>query len=57
MNQNHTANGDTMDTIDESEEKEFSTSTEFTPAVRTEEVKYIQPEERTSEGRVLFTLS
>ena len=57
MNQNHTANGDTMDTIDENEEKEFSTSTEFTPAVRTEEVKYIQPEERTSEGRVLFTLS
>ena len=46
-----------MDTIDENEEKEFSTSTEFTPAVRTEEVKYIQPEERTSEGRVLFTLS
>ena len=54
MNQNHTANGDTMDTIDENEEKEFSTSTEFTPAVRTEEVKYIQPEERTSEGRIFI---
>ena len=48
--QSHLANGDAMETIDENEEKEFSTSTEFTPAVRTEEVKYIQPGERTSEG-------
>ena len=44
------ARTDTIETIDENEEKEFSTSTEFTPAVRTEEVKYIQPGERLSEG-------
>ena len=47
---NNRTRTDTIETIDENEDKEFSTSTEFTPAVRTEEVKYIQPGERSSEG-------
>ena len=49
--QNSRASADSTEPAADSEEKEFSTSTEFTPAIQTEEVKYIQPGERTSEGR------